>query len=153
MRDRHLVGKPLATSRRLLVAAPSYLARHGTPRTLDELATHAGILYTGREADWRFTDRGRVSVVRPARALRVNNGLLMRDAAVAGLGITLLPTFMSHPERVRGSLEVVALDAAADGAEVHLLHSREQGNSAKLQALAAHRRAAFGDPPYWDPAP
>lgn len=153
VRDRHLVAKRLATSRRLLVAAPSYLARYGTPRTLDELATHAAILYTGREADWRFTRQGKVSVVRPTRVLRVNHGLIMRDAAVAGLGITLLPTFMSHPERVRGSLVVVDLDAAADGAEVHLLHARERGTSAKLEALGAHLRAAFGDPPYWDPAP
>jgi len=153
VRDRHLVVKRLAQSRRLLVAAPAYLAEHGTPRTLDELGAHAAILYTGREADWRFTHRGKVTVVRPMRALRVNNGLLMRDAAVAGLGITLLPTFMSHPERVRGSLAVVDLEADADGAEVHLLYPREHGGSAKLQALAAHLRAAFGEPPYWDLPP
>lgn len=151
VRDRHLVVKRLARSRRLLVAAPSYLAARGRPRTLDDLAAHAAILYTGREADWRFTHRGKVTVVRPARALRVNNGILMRDAAVAGLGITLLPTFMSHPERQRGTLEVLDVNASADGAEVHLLYPREHGGSAKLQALATHLRGAFGEPPYWDP--
>lgn len=150
VREQHVVAKRLAGSRRLLVASPAYLAAHGTPHTLAELATHRGILYTGREADWRFVREGGAAVVRPRRALRVNNGLLMRDAAVAGLGITLLPTFMIHAERVRGGLAVIDVGADAEGAELHLLYPQAHGGSAKVHALAEHLRGAFGDPPYWD---
>lgn len=150
IREQHVVAKHLAASRRVLVASPDYLAQRGTPRTLAELVSHTGILYTAREPDWRFTQPGGVTVVRPERALRVNNGLLMRDAAVAGLGITLLPTFMTWLERKSGALRVLAIDADADGARLHLLHPRERGASAKLQALVQHLRTAFGDPPYWD---
>ncbi len=150
VRDHGLVAKRLARSRRVLVASPRYLARHGTPRTLADLEAHAAILYGPRDPDWRFVRAGKTLVVRPARALRVNNGLVMRDAAVAGLGLTLLPTFMTHAERVAGTLAIVDVGAQADSAEVHLLYPRQHAASAMLRALTAHLRASFGDPPYWD---
>lgn len=53
--DACLVAWQPATSRRVLVAAPSYIERHGAPRSLEELAQHRGIFYTNRgAADWRF---------------------------------------------------------------------------------------------------
>src|SRR5215470_6258478 len=87
--DEHVIVKKLATSRRFLVAAPGYLDRFGRPRTVGELKDHRGIVYTNRgAADWRFKVARRLMTVRPAAvALRVNNGILMRDAAVAGLGL------------------------------------------------------------------
>lgn len=148
--DRHLVAKSLATSRRVLVASPDYLASHGAPRTLDELEQCRAILYTNRDADWRFSGPAGVSVLRPTRRLRVNNGLMMRDAALAGFGITLLPTFLIHPELVEGTLRVVELGAAAEGAEIYLAYAVERGASRKVHVLVDRLRKAFGDPPYWE---
>src|SRR5262249_15036542 len=84
--DEPVSVKPLATGRRFLVAAPAYLERLGRPRSVAELKGHRGIVYTNRGAgDWRFRVSRRLVTVRPgATVLRVNNGLLMRDAAVAG---------------------------------------------------------------------
>ncbi len=89
--DNGWIAKRIAPSRRRLVASPDYLKTHATPRTIGDLEQHRGIIYSNRGAsDWRFRQSGRWSVVRPGAVMRVNNGIIMRDAAVEGLGIALL---------------------------------------------------------------
>jgi len=148
--DTRQIAKRLAVSRRLLVASPAYLEEHGTPRSLAELAQHRGILYANREGDWRFSTPNGWSVVRPKAALRVNNGIVMRDAAVAGLGITLLPTFFIHESLRDGVLVPLDVGAESEGAELFLTYARDHGASAKIRALAESLKRSFGDPPYWD---
>ncbi|HET6806352.1 MAG TPA: LysR family transcriptional regulator [Frateuria sp.] len=148
--DCRLVAKRLATSRRILVASPAYLAREGTPASPDELGRHHGLLYINRETDWRFAVAGGWRVVHPRTSLRVNNGMVMRDAAVAGLGLTLLPTFFVRDELARGALEQVDVGAEAEGAELFLAYPRESGVPAKLAALIDSLKRSFGEPPYWD---
>lgn len=148
--DTGLVAKRLATSRRLLLASPDYLQMNGTPISLKQLADHRGILYANRDSDWRFRRNGTWTVVRPRSALRVNNGLIMRDAALAGLGLTLLPTFFVHAELKAGTLLRVDVDADAEGAELQITYPRDRSASAKVLALTESLRRSFGDPPYWD---
>jgi len=148
--DTRQIAKRLAVSRRLLVAAPVYLREHGTPRSLAELAQHRGILYANREGDWRFSTQSGWSVIRPKAALRVNNGIVMRDAAIAGLGITQLPTFFIHESIKDGALVPLDVGAESEGAELFLTYARDHGAAAKIQALAESLQHSFGDPPYWD---
>lgn len=75
---------------------------------------------------------------------------MMRDAAVAGLGIALLPSFMVNLELASGALAVVDIGLAADGADIFIAYPSERPASAKLRALTRHLRASFGSPPYWD---
>jgi DNA-binding transcriptional LysR family regulator len=147
--NQRAVVKRLAVSHRVLVASPAYLKRNGTPRALHDLAGHRGILYNLREADWCFRTGGRFTVVRPTRSLRVNNGLLMRDAALTGLGIALLPEFAVYREIASGELTRIALEVEPEGAEILLAYDADQGGSAKLRALAAWLRRSIGTPPYW----
>lgn len=153
MRDTHLVARRLASSRRVLVAAPDYLDRHPAPRTPADLDHHRAILYRHRDADWRFGAGGRATVVRPRHALRLNHGLLMRDAAIAGLGIALLPTFIVHHELAKGVLRAIDLGIEAEGADIHITYAKDREISAKVRALTTCLQHAFGDPPYWDRPP
>lgn len=148
--DTRLIAKRLAVSRRLLVASPAYLERYGRPDSLADLSNHRGILYSNRESDWRFRTTGGWSVVRPAPALRVNNGIIMRDAALAGIGIALLPTFFVHDSIASGALVVLDIRVQAEGAELFIAYARDYGSAAKILALAASLRQSFGEPPYWD---
>ena len=150
--DTRLVARRLASSRRLLVASPAFLTRHGTPGAIDELETARAVLYANRETDWRFHSPGGWRALRPQVALRVNNGLVMRDAALAGIGLALLPTFMIYREITAGTLVPVDVGAQAEGAEIHIAYPRERVVPAKVQALTLALRTAFGDPPYWDAA-
>jgi DNA-binding transcriptional LysR family regulator len=148
--DTRLIANRLARSRRLLVAAPSYLAAHGVPLTPAMLETHRAILYSNRNADWRFGSPEGWTVVRPRAALKVNNGIVMRDAAVAGLGIALLPSFFVHTQLDSGALVPIDIGVEAEGAELFIAHLRDHSASAKIRALTDSLRQSFGTPPYWD---
>ena len=149
--DTYLVAWQLATSRRVLVAAPAYLDRHGTPRSPDELEDHRGIFYTHRgAADWRFAQQGETRIVRARPSLVLNNGDMMRDAALAGLGIALLPVFILSGALKAGTLRVVDVGVEAEQEYIYMAHADGQHPSAKLRALGTWLREAFGDPPYWE---
>ena len=152
--DEHVVVKRLAPSRRFLVAAPAYLERLGEPRSLAALEQHKAIVYSNRgAADWRFKGPRKFVTVRPHAVLRVNNGLLMRDAAAAGLGLALLPAYFIHKELASKELVAVDVGVEAESATIYIAYPEDRRGSAKLRALTAWLRDAFGDPPYWDVAP
>jgi DNA-binding transcriptional LysR family regulator len=148
--DNRLIVRRLCASRRVLIASHAYLAAHGMPRSYEDLEGASAVLYANRNNDWRFGDKSGARVVRPRAALRVNNGLVMRDAALAGLGIALLPTFFVHEELADGRLQCIDIGAEAEGAELHIAYPSNRSASAKVTALVEWLRRAFGDPPYWE---
>jgi DNA-binding transcriptional LysR family regulator len=149
--DKRLIVKHLAASRRVLVASPDYLKRHGKPASLQELERHRGVIYTNRGAsDWRFRSGRKSVTVNPAVALRVNNGLLMRDAAVAGLGVALLATFLLEDPLKEQTLKVIDVGAEPEGATVFVAYPEDLRSSEKIRTLTTWLRQAFGDPPYWE---
>lgn len=141
--DNRLIAKRIARSPRILVASPTYLAQHGSPASAADLSGHRAILYANREADWRFEVDGRATVIRPRAALRVNNGIIMRDAAAAGLGIALLPVFLVAGQVAQGKLTRIDIGVAAQGAELFIAYPRDRGTSAKLLALTESLRRSF----------
>jgi DNA-binding transcriptional LysR family regulator len=149
--DDRIIVKRLAASRRLLVASPGYLKRRGQPASLQDLELHRAILYSNRwPADWRFHVGRKLATVRPSPALRVNNGLLIRDAAVAGLGIALLPTFLLEDPLRKRTLKAIDVGAQAEGATIYIAYPEHLRSSGKIRALTAWLRASFGDPAYWE---
>jgi DNA-binding transcriptional LysR family regulator len=149
--DSGWIAKRLAPSRRMLVASPEYLRLNGTPRTIGELERHRGIIYSIRGAsDWRFRQSGRWSVVRPAKAMRVNNGIIMRESALQDLGIALLTTFVVHECVTSGRLRVLDVGAETEPATIFIAYPKDRRVSAKVLALIACLRTAFGTPPYWE---
>jgi DNA-binding transcriptional LysR family regulator len=89
--------------------------------------------------------------VNPTVALRVNNGLVMRDAAVAGVGIALLATFLLEGPLKSQTLKVIDVGAEPEGATVFVAYPEDLRSSEKIRTLTAWLREAFGDPPYWEP--
>ena len=151
--DSRLIAWTLAPSRRLLVASRDYLERSGRPTSLAELEGHRGIFYTNRGlADWRFQTPDGVVQLRAQLGLRVNNGDMMRDAAIAGLGIALLPTFIVGASLKEGAL--VAIDVGCQAIEefIYMAHPEGRRPAAKLRAIADHLKTTFGSPPYWEPS-
>ncbi|RWC66465.1 MAG: LysR family transcriptional regulator [Mesorhizobium sp.] len=149
--DGPVIVRKLASSRRFLVAAPDYLETFGRPGTVEDLKRHKGIIYSIRgAADWRFKVSRRLMTVRPQTTLRVNNGILMRDAALAGLGVALLPAYFIQAEIADGRLVSVDVGAEPEGASIYMAFPEDRRGSAKLRALTAWLRDVFGDPPYWE---
>ena len=151
--DSRLMAWRLAPSRRVLVASPAYLRENGKPASIEELEQHRGIFYTNRGvADWRFPSIGGTVIVRGKMGLGLNNGDMLRDAAIAGLGIALIPMFIVGAEVAAGKLETIDIGVQPELEYIHIAHPDGRRPSVKLRALADHLRAAFGSPPYWDPA-
>lgn len=151
IQDSYLVVWTLASSRRVLVASPDYLARCGQPTTPAQLEGHRGLFYSNRGgADWRFVRQTGTTVVRGQSALVLNNGDMLRDAAIAGLGIALLPMFIVGEALKSGALVSIDIGIEAEEEFIYVAHPHGQNPSAKLRALTDWLREAFGNPPYWD---
>ncbi|AGB69840.1 MULTISPECIES: LysR family transcriptional regulator [Rhizobium] len=149
--DSRLVAWKLARSRRLLVASPDYLSRCGKPASLSDLEDHRGIFYTNRGvADWRFEGPEGAVVIRGKLALGVNNGDVLHDAAIAGLGVALLPAFIAGPSVREGRLVEIDVGYRPEPEFIFMAHPEGRNPSAKLRAMADHLKKAFGDPPYWE---
>ncbi|MEI9982272.1 MAG: LysR family transcriptional regulator [Aliidongia sp.] len=149
--DSRLMAWRLAPSRRVLVASPGYLATVGEPLSLADLSAHRGIFYANRGmADWRFPGPDGAISVRAQVALVSNNGDVMRDAAIAGLGIALLPTWIAGEDVSAGRLMILDIGVQAEEEFLYIAHPEGRRPSTKLRALADSLRESFGDPPYWD---
>lgn len=157
LRDSALVARRLCASRRAVVASPAYLARHGTPRVPDDLASHACLHYTLAPAadQWLFrTEPGssELKSIRTKARLRTNNGDLLREAAIAGNGIAVLPTFIIGDAIRAGRLEVLLADHEGPPDAVQAVYAANRHLSAKVRTFVEFLASRFGGTPYWDEA-
>lgn len=141
--DSTLVARKLAPVRGMFVASPAFLARHGTPRTPQELSGLDCLEYAYQSGShWRLK-RGTEVVHVPVKGrVRANNGAALKDAACAGLGIASLPEFIVHDELRSGALQVVLDDWSEGDRAVWALYPQNRYLSAKVRVcvdfLAAH---------------
>lgn len=152
--DSTLVARRLAPCRLVVCAAPDYLARHGTPTTPAALREHACLVYTYRDDpnEWVFRgpDGHELKVVVAGR-LRCNNGLIHRDAALAGLGILVTPTFYVGDELRSGRLQTILTDyTPIPEPSVYVVYPERRHLSPKVRAFVDFLAARFEPVPYWD---
>jgi len=125
-----LVARRLGRSRSLLVASPGYLQAHGTPQVLDDLAAHECLASpppAGRTV-WRLDGPdGPVEMAVPSGRFRANSAQPLARAALAGLGIALLPEIMVAPFLGKGQLVEVLPGYGVQGIGLFLVYlSRRQ---------------------------
>lgn len=106
LRDSSLVARRVGTLHTRLVAAPAYLARRGTPRSLAELRAHEWVMYKGAESILFEAPRGSKRLPAKGR-VRADDMSFVLAAARAGAGIALLPAFLAEPEINAGTLVAV----------------------------------------------
>ena len=143
--DSTAVARKLATAPRVLVAAPDYLARAGTPQTPTELANHAVIIgpAANPEQHWSFVrDARRLSVRVDGRlSAAANEGAMA--AAVAGMGIARASLWGCRAELADGRLRQLLADWAMDSVELHAVFPGGRAASPAARALADHIAAAL----------
>lgn len=144
--DSSLRAVRVGSVRRVVCAAPEYLARSGVPRRPGDLAAMETV-YFGGAAQWRFKDaNGRVRAVKPPSRLTVNTAELAVAAAVAGRGLARLFSYQVAAELAAGRLELVLEDWEPEPFPVHLVHAEGRRVSARLRAfidLAVERLRAL----------
>ncbi|HEV7372821.1 LysR family transcriptional regulator [Arenibaculum sp.] len=152
LKDSSLVARRIAPNRRVVVGSPGYFARHGRPERPDDLLNHNCLLYTNVPIaeQWQFRVDGVQRPVRAAGSLRVNNGETLRDAAVAGLGLAILPTFICGSDLSAGRLEPVLVGNVVSDSAVHAVYPHGRHLSPKVRAFVDFIARRFGPKPYWD---
>lgn len=147
--SQNLVGRKVADTRMVCCAAPSYVARHGRPRSPEDLAQHACITYAYGVSPntWRFRyPDGTERAVRVAGPLHSNNGRFSEVMAVAGLGITREPDFIVGPDLVAGRLERLLQAWEVPPAPIYVVYPSRRHLSAKVRAFADHVAEGFRNP-------
>ncbi|WBV42306.1 LysR substrate-binding domain-containing protein [Pseudoroseomonas cervicalis] len=130
LRDSALKARLVLRSRRVVVASPAYLARHGTPRLPQDIAAHncLGFNFRHRAGGWPFRDpqTGRLSTEATPGNLRANNGPTLRQLCLAGLGLARLARFHVQAEIDAGRL--VPLLEEHNAEDVELIHALYVGH-------------------------
>jgi DNA-binding transcriptional LysR family regulator len=151
LEDSSLVARRICAARRVLCAAPSYLAAHGTPQTPADLTTHRCLNYgTSPRADWHLIGPEGEHTVTVSGRIASNNGDMLGCAAVDGHGIALLPTFIVGPDLQSGRLQVVLPDYAPPEIAIHAVYPPNRHLAAKVRAFVDLMVDHFGPRPTWD---
>lgn len=153
LEDSSLIARRLWTSRAVLCASPAYLREHGTPATPAELAAHQGLVY-GNAPDptlWILRDdEGREHRVRVQERLRSNNGDFLCQAAIAGEGIVLSPSFIVHDALRRGELVPLLPGYAFSELHAYALYPPTRHLSQRVRAFVDFLVERYAGVPYWD---
>ncbi|WP_341910291.1 LysR family transcriptional regulator [Ferrovibrio terrae] len=153
--DSSLMARKLCDSDRVVCCSPGYLKQHGRPKGVEDLAQHATIDYANLHAGrlWRFepaTPGDEPRVVETSSRIVVNNGEAMRDMAIAGLGIIVLPRFIIADALHSGAL----VEAMPPGIRplpdaIYAVYPPTRHMPRKLRAMVDHLAASFAGTPPW----
>jgi DNA-binding transcriptional LysR family regulator len=147
-----LVARKIVPARRVVCAAPEYLARRGTPTHPRELGGYDclnyGYLATGNQ--WKLTGPDGDHWVQVPWRLCTNNAEVLRDAAIKGRGIALLPTFIVGADLQQGALLTILPDFVAPEMTLHAIYSPTRQLTAKSRVFIDFLVERFGGRPYWD---
>ncbi|MHC8406955.1 MULTISPECIES: LysR family transcriptional regulator [unclassified Pseudomonas] len=141
LEDSTLIARRIASVDRVYCASPAYLKERGTPLKPEDLQGHDCLPYGhGRQVQWRFEGPGKPLAVNVAGRMRVNNGEVLKDAAVAGLGITYLPTFIVGAALREGSLVTVLDEFRTGPLTLSAVYPQHRQGSRPVQALVEFLR-------------
>ncbi|TNE66165.1 MAG: LysR family transcriptional regulator [Alphaproteobacteria bacterium] len=147
-----LVDHPICMARRFCVAAPAFLDRHGPLNNPDQLKTLPCLHYGtfGRGHSWRLVGPDRTHTVAVNAVMQANNGEVLAAACERGLGIAMLPTFITGPALQDGRLVRVLPDYAPPDIHLMLVYPPNRHLAPKIRRLIDFLYDRFGSRPHWD---
>ena len=148
--DSSLVARKLAPVRRVICASPAYLERHGMPRSLQDLENHNCLTHQTSEV-WRLDGPSGTVSVRPNGNLMTNSSEVVREAVLAGLGISLRSTWDVGRELAEGRLVQVLPDyRSPSSVAIHAIYPSRQFLPVKVRLFIDYLADLFGPVPYWE---
>ncbi|WP_159718970.1 LysR family transcriptional regulator [Geminicoccus flavidas] len=133
LQDSNLIAKRVGPIYGRLVASPDYIKAHGSPETVEQLASHQALMQ-GTEA-WQFMDGDKVVTVQPQGRFKADNALALAAAAAAGLGIAWLPDCITHEYVVSGALVPVMTRYPPPSAGAYVVRPPGQHPARKVRIL------------------
>lgn len=142
-----LVCQVIASVPRILCAAPIYIKKHGIPQHPTELSEHSclhyGHIVTGNR--WQLLGKEQEHQINVNGVLCSNNGEVLRDSAVKGLGITLLPSFMIKQELETKKLVIILSEYQPPEINLCLVYPLNRHLSNKIRLFTQFFQQRFGE--------
>jgi DNA-binding transcriptional LysR family regulator len=154
VKDESVVQRKIAANTRVICAAPSYLAQHGTPRAPDELSRHNCLRVSTVEHwnDWRFTGAGGERVIRAAGNFEANSADTVYHATLAGLGIARLSTYLVGADLAAGRLVRLLPDHVQQNGAILAVYPDRRNLSPKVRVFIDFLVEQFTPVPPWEQA-
>jgi DNA-binding transcriptional LysR family regulator len=152
LKNSSLIAKRIAPIRLVLCASPAYLKRHAPPQGPEDLKDHRYLHYSYMELDpshslYRWLHRHRQG---GNNDMISNNGDVLVEAAIAGAGIALQPTFISGAAIKAGKLQVILPEYEPEPLGLYVVYAHRQLLASKVRSFIDFIDGFYGDPPYWD---
>jgi DNA-binding transcriptional LysR family regulator len=153
--DSALGARFLGMNPWVIVAAPKYLKKHGTPKRPTDLSSHNALVYSSVQGDdvWRVVStRGEAVTVPVTGRLRSNNLSAVLAAARSGLGVAALPLYVAHASLAAGQVVEVLKGHALPEQEINAVFPSPKLVPGKVQAFVAFLQGRFGGR-WWEAMP
>jgi len=150
--DSSLIVRRVAAIHRVVCGAPDYVDRYGAPETPEDLTDHQCLIYSlsSSPREWRFTGPAGDRVVTVGGRFTANSSISLREALIAGLGLTLIPTFVVGEDLKEGRLVSVLTEWAPEPQSAYAVYVHRQYVSAKVRCFVDFLVEQFGSQPDWD---
>lgn len=135
--DSSLVARKILSIERRFFASPAYLERFGEPASMEDLSRHSCLkFHTDYQSGvWVATSGKGKAVFRPTGSVTANNLTVLREAAICGLGIAMLPSLLCRDAVDAGHLRQVLCEWTPEDAEVFVLYPSRQHLSMKVRVF------------------
>ncbi len=151
--DSSLIARRLAPIQTVMCASPAYLERMGKPQVPHELIHHWCLVYNliSNFDNWDLYDTKQQLVrTKIVPYLKAGNGEFLRDAAVAGLGIVMLPTFIVYQEIASSALVPLLTEFHTAQLAAYAIYPQTRHLSQRVRAFVDFLVKRFEGLPYWD---
>jgi DNA-binding transcriptional LysR family regulator len=152
LEDSSLIARRIAPCHRVFCASPGYLNKYGTPKVPQDLAIHQCLIYSNdlKPDTWILHGPNGTESIKVNGPICTDNGDILKAAAISGLGVTLLPTFIAGPDLGAGRLRQVLPDYCPPEISIYVVFPSRRYLSAKVKTFVDFLSGYFGDTPGWD---
>jgi len=154
LHDSSLIARKLGGSQRVVCGAPDYFSKRGVPVTPNDLKIHNCLVNSSMAPrdQWQFSEpeSGKTTIVKVAGTMQANVADALRMAAISGLGLVLLPTYMVGQDLRKGRLQAVLKDYIPSPLEIHAVYPHRKHLSAKVRTFVDFLHERFHPTPYWE---
>jgi LysR family transcriptional regulator for bpeEF and oprC len=151
LRDSTMVARRVGVFESITCAAPSYLAQHGQPHTIDDLQHHRAVQYfsgaTGRTIDWDFLIDGVTTEVKVKSMVSVNDAEAYLELGLKGLGLIKPPRYMALPFLRSGQLIEILPNLQTKALPISVVYLHNRHLSPKVRAFVDWVSELFGSCP------
>lgn len=152
LQSSSLIAKQIAPIRVVLCASPEYLNTHGTPKQLEDLESHRYLHYSymNVETKGQIYKYLKTKQFKERSVFHSNNGDVLVEAAIAGGGLILQPTFIASEALSTGKLVVVLPEYEPSPLGLYAVYAHRKLLPHKVRCFIDFMTDYYGTPPYWD---